>query len=146
MVDVRRIQSTELHPTKAKPASPQASVSFQEIMAKGRVEKTHEKLTGLMKDIEAQGKALADTRSVEELRKYKALIKDFMRDAVDVGLQLQEHRGFTRQGRTKVFKIVETVDAKLAELTASVLEKEASGLKILEQVGEIKGMLMNLYT
>ncbi|NGP44931.1 YaaR family protein [Bacillaceae bacterium SIJ1] len=147
MVDVRRIQSTELKAASApKKSTPQSSMSFQEVIASGRIEKTREKLTGLMKDIDAQGKVLADSRSVEELRRYKALVKEFMQDAVDVGLQLQERRGFNRQGRTKIYKIVETVDAKLAELTSSVLEKEASSLQILDQIGEIKGLLLNIYT
>lgn len=43
-------------------------------------------------------------------------------------------------------KTVETIDAKLVELSEEILNKEKSSLEILEMIGEIKGLLINLYT
>ena len=61
-------------------------------------------------------------------------------------LELTEHRGFNQRGSTKVYKLVKEVDKKLIDLTNEVLDKEKKGLDILGLVGEIKGMLINLYT
>ena len=74
--------------------------------------------------LEDQGKVLADSRTVEDLKKYKKLVKEFMDAAVKNGLKLEEQRGFNRRGRTKVYKIVKEVDKKLIDLTNAVLEKK----------------------
>ena len=58
-----------------------------------------------MSAIEDQGKVLADSRTVEDLKKYKKLVKEFMDSAVKNGLRLEEQRGFNRRGRTKVYKL-----------------------------------------
>lgn len=145
-MDVHKVGKAGLNKIKPKKEVAQESVSFTEVMSSKRNQQTYDKLTRLMADIEDQGKVLAESRTVEDLRKYKQLVKDFMEDAVQHGLRLQEQRGFNRRGRTKIYKIVEMVDKKLVDLTNAVLEKEKKGLEILGMVGEIKGMLINIYT
>ncbi|MEC2070601.1 YaaR family protein [Alkalihalophilus marmarensis] len=144
-MDVGRIARTGLGKIEPKKQEASAKVSFQEVMGKQRDEKAYEKLSQLMQKIDDQGKVLAESRTVEELRKYKQLVKEFMEDAVQFGLSLEERRGFNRRGRTKIYKIVQEVDRKLLDLTDAVLEKEKKGLQILDMVGEIKGLLVNIY-
>ncbi|WP_209123162.1 YaaR family protein [Alkalihalobacillus sp. BA299] len=144
-MDVQRIGRANLNKVEPKKQGPTASVSFSEVMGKQRDEKAYERINQLMQKIDDQGKVLADTRTVDELRKYKALIKEFMEDAVELGLRLEEKRGFNRRGRTKVYKIVQEVDRKLLDLTNAVLDKQKKGLEILDMVGEIKGLLVNIY-
>lgn len=145
-MDVQKVGKAGLDKVKAKKNVPTGSVSFQEVMAKGRDNKAYEKLSKMMIAIEDQGKVLAETRTVDELRKYKKMVKEFMEDAVNLGLSLEERRGFNRRGRTKIYKIVKEVDSKLIDLTNAVLQKEKKGLQILDMVGEIKGLLINIYT
>ncbi|KHF41791.1 YaaR family protein [Halalkalibacter okhensis] len=144
-MDVQRIAKTGLGRLEPKKTGPEAKVSFQEVMGKQRDEKAYERLSQLMSKIDDQGKVLSETRTVDELRKYKALVKEFMEDAVQFGLSLEERRGFNRRGRTKIYKIVQEVDRKLLDLTDAVLQKEKKGLDILNMVGEIKGLLVNIY-
>ena len=92
-----------------------------------------------------QGELLAESQTVESLAEYKQLIKDFMKDAVDAALRLEDKRGFNRRGRAKIYKIVEQVDQKLLALTDQVISGEASRLSLLDQVGEIRGLLVNVY-
>ncbi|OEH92192.1 YaaR family protein [Bacillus solimangrovi] len=145
-MDVQKINKAGLNKVNQKKQGVSEKVSFQEVMQKGRDEKTYEKLSAMMKDIEKQGKTLSENRTVEEFRKYKKLVKDFMEDAVEFGLNLEERRGFNRRGRTKIYKIVKTVDQKLIDLTNEVLNKEKQQLDILNSVGEIQGLLINIYT
>lgn len=145
-MDVQKIAKTGLNNIKSKKSGPTESISFQEVMGKNRQEIVHEKLTKLVQDIEDQGKVLSESRTVDELRKYKKMVKEFMDEAVQNGLQLEERRGFNRRGRTKIYKIVKEVDKKLIDLTNAVLDKEKKGLDILSMVGEIKGLLINIYT
>ena len=43
-------------------------------------------------------------------------------------------------------KTVKMIDEKLIRLTEDVMDKENDGIAILGQIGEIKGLLINLYT
>ena len=145
-MEVQKITNANLNRIKARDEVAKESVSFSEVMSKGRKQQNYERLTGMMKEIEGQGKQLAESRTIDNLRKYKKLVKDFMEEAVSNGLQLEEQRGFNRRGRTKVYKIVKEVDSKLIELTNAVLDKEKKGLDALSLVGEIHGLLINIYT
>lgn len=145
-MDVQRINKTALGQVQSKEEIAKDSIQFQAIMGQKRNETTYDRLTKKVAEIETQGKKLAENQSVENLRKYKKMVKSFMEDAIQNGLELTEHRGFNQRGSTKVYKLVKEVDKKLIELTNEVLDKEKKGLDILGLVGEIKGMLINLYT
>lgn len=146
MMEVNRVSKTGMNRMEKKEEVASASVSFTEVMGKKRENLIHEKMIKMMQDIEDQGKLLVESRTIEDLKKYKKLVKEFMEDAVNNGLKLEDQRGFNRRGRTKVYKIVKEVDKKLLDLTNAVLEKEKKGLDILNLVGEIKGLLINVYT
>jgi uncharacterized protein len=145
-MEVQRINKTSVSKIGQKEEIAKDSIEFTSIMDKKRTDVTLERLNQKVQEIESQGKKLADSRTVENLRKYKKLVKDFMDDAVKNGLELQEKRGFSHRGSAKVYKLVKEVDKKLTDLTNAVLDKEQKGLDILGMVGEIKGMLINIYT
>lgn len=145
-MEIQKVGKAGLDKVKGKNNIPTESVSFQEVMAKGRQQTVYDKLSKFVEEIEDQGKVLAENRTVDELRKYKKMVKQFMEEAVQNGLQLEEQRGFNRRGRTKIYKIVKEVDKKLIDLANTVLDKEKNSLDILNTVGEIKGLLINIYT
>ena len=145
-MEVNRVSKTGLNRVQKKEDLVTESISFTEVMGTKRENLVFEKMTKMMHGIEDQGKVLAESRTVEDLKKYKKLVKEFMDAAVKNGLKLEEQRGFNRRGRTKVYKIVKEVDKKLIDLTNAVLEKEKKGINILNLVGEIKGLLINIYT
>lgn len=145
-MEVQRINKAALGKVQSKEEVAKDSIQFQSVMDKKRNETTFDRLTKKVAEIETQGKKLADTHSVENLKKYKKMVKDFMEDAIKNGLELTEHRGFNQRGSTKVYKLVKEVDKKLIDLTNEVLDKEKKGLDILNVVGEIKGLLINMYT
>lgn len=146
-MDVQKLGRTSLNKpvSKNNTTGTEAKISFQEIMQRGRHSAEYERLGQLMQKIDDQGKTLSESRTVEELRKYKQLVKEFMDDAVKLGLSLEERKGFNRRGRTKVYKIVREVDRKLLDLTDAVLNEQKKSLDILNMVGEIKGLLVNIY-
>ncbi|MCM3111748.1 YaaR family protein [Lederbergia lenta] len=145
-MDVRRVESTGVHSVQKKEQQAAHSVHFSEVMSKKRENVVFERMDKLRQDIEQQGEKLAKSQTIEDFRKYKQLVKSFMDDAVSNGLQLEEQRGFDWRGRTKVYKIVKEVDKKLIDLANTVLDKEQKGLNILSLIGEIEGLLINIYT
>ncbi|CAM5797175.1 MULTISPECIES: YaaR family protein [Brevibacillus] len=144
-MEVNKIGQVSTEKVKAKQEVPADKVMFSELMSKGREQLNAERFQQLISDIEEQGKILAESRTVGDLRKFKSLVKSLLDDAVKNGLSLEERQGFNRRGRSRIYKIVKEVDKKLLELTDAVLKKQEPGLRILERVGEIKGMLINIY-
>ncbi|MFE5431514.1 YaaR family protein [Peribacillus simplex] len=103
-------------------------------------------LNRLIGDIEGAGQRLVRSRTFRELAKYKALVKLFVKEAVEYGLELKQSTSWNEYGQSRPLKTVETIDVRLVELSEEILNKEKSSLEILEMIGEIKGLLINLYT
>ncbi|MFJ7941425.1 YaaR family protein [Peribacillus sp. NPDC096622] len=103
-------------------------------------------LNRLIGDIEGAGQRLVRSRTFRELAKYKALVKRLVKEAVEYGLELKQSTSWNEYGQSRPLKTVETIDARLVELSEEILSKEKSSLEILEMIGEIKGLLINLYT
>lgn len=143
---INRVEKNELTKTQGKRDTMSEQTTFTEIMAAKRQQLKQEKLDKLVREIEAQGAVLAKSRTVEDLQRYKKLVKEFLQDAIMNGLNMQENRGFGRGGRMKIYKIVEEVDKKLVDLADAVLHGQEKGLKILSLVGEIQGLLIDVYS
>lgn len=145
-MEVQKVSRASLNRVAKKEDAPMESVSFTEVMHKKKSDVLFERFQAMAQQIEAQGKKLAESQTVEDLKQYKKLVKQFLDDAVKNSLQLEEQRGFSRGGRSKIYKLVKEVDQKLVELTNAVLEKEKKGLDLLGLVGEIQGLIINIYT
>lgn len=143
---VSKIEKTSSGKVENKKTETSESISFTELMATRRSDMEVERLNKLVSDIEDQGKILAESCTVEDLKRYKNLVKEFMSDVVKNGVKLQQSRGFNRGGKTRIYKIISKVDDKLLELSDTVLNRQEKGLHVLKIVGEIKGMLIDIYT
>jgi len=122
-----------------------SGVSFSEIMANNEDEYEREHFQQMVEEIEKKGKKLSESKTVEDLVEYKTMIKNFLNDAVQFGLKVEERRGFGRRGRSKVFRVVSNIDEQLIELTDMVLKHETPQLKLLNKIGEIQGLLINVF-
>ncbi|MGP4070564.1 YaaR family protein [Halobacillus sp. B29] len=103
-------------------------------------------LNQLIKSINAQGERVARSRSFRDLAKYKRLITDFVKESVNYGMNLKHSHSWNQYGQTRKLTLVESVDEKLAELTEAVMDEEKKTIDLLGLIGEIKGLLINLYT
>lgn len=119
---------------------------FYELVQKQGEKMQASQLQGLLKDIDAAGERLARSRTFKDLAKFKTLVKKFVKEAVDFGMELKQSHSWNQFGQGRSLKVVETVDEKLSELTDELMKKEESSIDILGKVGEIKGLLINLYT
>ncbi|PLT27772.1 YaaR family protein [Peribacillus deserti] len=103
-------------------------------------------LNKLLSEIEGAGDRLGRSRNFRDLAKFKTLVKRFVREAVDFGMELNSSQSWNSYGQSRSLKTVETVDQKLVELTEEVMNKERTSIDILGKIGEIKGLLINIYT
>lgn len=145
-MEIQRVAKAPLTQAKVNEKGIKGSVSFTKVMEQKQSEIQKEKMNQLLQEIEQQGIKLSESRTVEHLRQYKKLIKQFLQHAVQNGLELSEDRGFNSRGSLKIYRLVKEVDQKLIELTNEILDKEKEGLRTLQLIGEIKGMLINIYS
>lgn len=104
-----------------------------------------EQLTRLLGDISAAGDRVARSRNLRELARFKMLIKRFLQEAVDYGLEMKQSHTWNRFGEGRRLKIIQTIDERLVELAQDILNEEKQTIDLLDKIGEIKGLLINLY-
>lgn len=115
-------------------------------LVKGEDERlSQERLNKLLSDIDKQAEILARSRSVRDFYQYKNLVKRFMEEAVKYGVALDDRRGMNRRGRSRLYKIIKEVDGQLLQLADELLTEQAPMIDLLARIGEIRGMLINLY-
>ncbi|MEH7438406.1 YaaR family protein [Neobacillus drentensis] len=122
------------------------TTSFQKIMNTYSKELTKDHLQQILQEVDEQGKRLSEKPTFSELRKYKDLVKQFMGEVTKNGVGLYQTDSWDPYGGNKTLKTIQVLDRKLMELTDHVLNEQNEGLSILDRIGEIKGLLINLYT
>ena len=100
-----------------------------------------EKLNGLMKEIDKQGKKLS-----EDMKKYRSLVKEFMNEVVNRSHKFSRENFLDRRGRHRVYGIVRLVDKNLDELAEELVKDEKDHINILNKVDEIRGLLIDIST
>lgn len=127
------------------PVENKSSDTFASMVRKSQTKLQHESLNQLMTRVDSQGQKLANQRTLENLRDYKNIVKQFIGESLSYGLQLSDKQSFNPSGGMKNHQLIEVIDQKLIEIHDEVLNNEKEGFDILQLVGEIKGLLINLY-
>ena len=105
-----------------------------------------EKLNGLMKEIDKQGKKLSEHMDVRDMKKYRSLVKEFMNEVVNRSHKFSRENFLDRRGRHRVYGIVRLVDKNLDELAEELVKDEKDHINILNKVDEIGGLLIDIST
>jgi uncharacterized protein len=121
------------------------SANFQQLLTKKQTDFSQERLHSILKELDMHETRLSHSRTVQDLISYKQKIREFLQEVVQNGYSLDEHRSSFSNGREKRLKLIKQVDEKLVELSNQVLESQAPSVELLEKMGEIKGLLVNLY-
>lgn len=134
-------QSVQRGETGTKPAQ---AKNFGDLLQQQEEQRTQEQLQRKLEDIRLQGDRLTRSMTIRELVLYRQMVKTFLEDTVKRGIGLKETRGWDRRGRGKRYKLLEEVDAMLVDMGEELLQTEAGRLELLQKVGEIRGILINL--
>lgn len=120
--------------------------SFQQVFTEKQTNFAKAQLNALLENIHKQGDKLARSRTLKDLHQYKRLIKSFLQDVVKFGLSLEETTSFSpMSSRERKLKVIKEIDKQLLELSQEILETEDENIQLLDKIGEIKGLLIDLY-
>ena len=104
------------------------------------------KVDALMQDITAQGNRIAEHMDFRDMKRYRGLIKDFLNEVVYRSHKFSRENFLDRRGRHRVYGIIRLIDSNLDELASELVEDEKDHLSILARIGEIRGLLLDIFT
>lgn len=103
-------------------------------------------LAGMMEEITRQGEKLSKHRDIKDMKKYRALIKDFLNEVVNRSHAFSRENFLDRKGRHRVYGIIRLIDENLDQLAQELVKDEQDNLAILSKIGEIRGLLLDIFT
>ena len=103
-------------------------------------------LAGMMEEITRQGDKLAKHRDIKDMKRYRALIKDFLNEVVNRSHAFSRENFLDRKGRHRVYGIIRLIDENLDQLAQELVKDEQDNLAILSKIGEIRGLLLDIFT
>lgn len=104
------------------------------------------RLNALMEEITSEGQKLAKRRDVKDMRHYRGLVKSFLNEIVSRSHEFSRENFLDKRGRHRVYGIVRLVDENLDELAQALMSDEKDNLDILGKIGEIQGLLLDIFT
>lgn len=132
-------------PIEIKSMPKESDGSFKFMLVSNIEEKDlQNKLGSLMDEITAQGERIAKHMDVTDMKKYRSLVKEFMNEVVTHSHEFSRENFLDRRGRHRVYGIVRLVDKNLDDLAKELVKDEKDNLTILNKVGEIQGLLLDI--
>lgn len=104
------------------------------------------RLQSLMEEITMQGERLYKRRDVRDMKKYRSLIKEFMNEVVSRSHAFSRENFLDKRGRHRVYGIIRLIDQNLDELAKELVKDEQDNISILNKIGEIRGLLLDIFT
>ena len=104
------------------------------------------RIDALMTDITVQGELIAKHMDIRDMKKYRGLIRDFMNEIVNRSHKFSRENFLDRKGRHRVYGIIRLVDENLNELAEELIKDETDHIAILNKIGEIEGLLLDILT
>ena len=105
-----------------------------------------EHITALMGAISEQGKKIGKKKDVRDMKKYRGLIKEFMNEIVNRSHTFERENFLDRKGRHRVYGIIRLIDQNLDELAKELVKEEQDNIAILAKIGEIEGLILDIFT
>ena len=105
-----------------------------------------DKLTQMIENITNQGKKIAEHMDIRDLKMYRSMISTFLNEVVVNSHQFSRENFLDRRGRHRVYGVIRQVNGKLDELAKELLSSEKNQVEILERIGEIQGLVLDIAT
>ncbi len=105
-----------------------------------------QQLEKMLMDITKQGELIARHMDIRDMKKYRGQIKEFLNEVVNRSHKFSRENFLDRRGRHRIYGIVRLVDSNLDELAQELCEEEKDHIKILSKIGEITGLLLDIFT
>lgn len=104
------------------------------------------RLMTMFEDITMQGNKISKHMDVKDMKRYRMLVKDFINEVVNRSHKFSRENFLDRRGRHRVYGIIRLVDQNLDDLAKELMKEEKDHISILGKIGEIRGLLLDIFT
>ena len=145
-MDIKVNQVASAAVTESTAPTRQTDDSFKFTLA-SHIEETElqERLSSLMGQITAEGEKLAKRKDLRDMKHYRGLVKEFMNEIISRSHSFSRENFLDRKGRHRVYGLVRLVDQTLDDLAQELMKDEKDNLAILSKIGEIRGLLLDIF-
>lgn len=146
-MDIKVNQTTPVTQVEQPQAAKPTDGSFKFTLV-STIEETQlaERLNTMMGEITEQGEKIKKRRDIQDMRRYRALIKDFMNEIVNRSHKFSRENFLDKRGRHRVYGMIRLVDEKLDEIASELIKDEQDLLLIMNNIDEIRGLLLDILT
>jgi len=123
---------------------PGSGAKFNTLVQKQEHQLQLGQLQQLMKEVDAAGERLAKSKNFRDLSKFKSLVKQFVKEAVNFGMELKHSHSWNQFGEGRPLKLVATIDDKLIELADDMMDKKGAQVELRGKIGESWGRIVKL--
>ena len=146
-MDLKVTQMQQLAQMEQKPHVTESDGSFRfTLLSSIEEQELRASLAVMMEDITKQGNKLGKRMDIRDMKLYRKLIKDFMNEIVSHSHKFSRENFLDKKGRHRVYGMVKLVDETLDELAEELMQDEKDHISILNKIGEIRGLLLDLFT
>lgn len=117
---------------------------FQSRLSQVESSNHEDRLNELIGKITAQGQKLGEKIDIRELKIYKKLIAEFLREAIENTNKFSKQSFLDRRGRHRVYALVKKINNELELLTQDVLNGEKNKIRILQRLDDIRGLVLDI--
>ena len=146
-MDIKSISAPTVQQTQSVNQVNETDGSFK-FMLTSHIEEAQlaARLSNMMEEITMQGDKLAKRRDIKDMKHYRGLIKEFLNEVVTRSHSFSRENFLDRRGRHRVYGIIRLVDENLDQLAQELMKDEQDHLAILNKIGEIRGLLLDIFT
>jgi len=130
--------------TRTNIPSTKGEADFSQVMTQTQKLQSQE-LQDFLSKLEKKGQQLAESFSLRDLADFKDMVKSFLRSTFGQSRRLSEESFWDYRGRPKILSRIKEIDEALEELGRKVLDTQAKPLEILNQIDEIRGLIIDLF-
>ncbi len=135
-------RTTRSTPIKTETKAISSKSEFSQSFNFARERQNEEQLRQMFEGIKKKGTRLVVTKCYADVRAYKDAIREYLKSVLEYMYGIKKDVSFWQ---TQYFITVDTIDAKLEELTQQILSEERETIDIASTVDEIAGLIVDIY-
>lgn len=146
-MDLRVSQLQQPAQIDTKTTAPESDGSFRfTLLSSIQEQELQASLAVMMEDITQQGNKLSRKMDIRDMKLYRRMIKEFMNEIVTHSHSFSRENFLDKKGRHRVYGMVKLIDQALDDLAEELMREEQDHIAILNKIGEIQGMILDLFT
>jgi len=117
--------------------------SFYDELQNQELEEYKLEFDKLVYEITEQGKRFAKNPTYKELKKYKSMIRQFIKHVTNNMVSIEHYTG--GKFKQKIYTLARIVDDKLKALSDLIMSNQIQNIDLMSKLDEIRGLLIDLY-